>query len=121
VGGAVAWLTSVNPLLAPGWFAGYVELRYIDVNVGDIARLNEILGDADAPIRELIGRMREVPLFRLILIVAMTNVGSFIASVLFAVLVLPLLSAPVGGVEGIADRMLQGAAESLRFLWELVA
>ncbi|MFW5918023.1 MAG: TraB/GumN family protein, partial [Haloferacaceae archaeon] len=27
VGGAVAWMTSVNPLLAPGWFTGYVELR----------------------------------------------------------------------------------------------
>jgi len=27
VGGAVAWMTSINPMLAPGWFTGYVELR----------------------------------------------------------------------------------------------
>jgi pheromone shutdown protein TraB len=121
VGGAVAWLTSVNPLLAPGWFAGYVELRYMDVNVADITRLNEIMGDPDVRMRELFERMRAVPLFRLILIVAMTNVGSFIASMLFAFVVLPLLSAPVGGVEGIADKMLEGAAESARFLWGLVA
>ncbi len=121
VGGAVAWLTSVNPLLAPGWFAGYVELRYMDVNVADISRLNEIMGEPDVRMRELFERMRAVPLFRLILIVAMTNVGSFVASMLFAFVVLPLLSAPVGGVEGIADKMLEGAAESARFLWGLVA
>jgi pheromone shutdown protein TraB len=120
VGGAVAWLTSVNPLLAPGWFAGYVELRYIDVNVSDIGTLNDILGDDEAPIGELFDRMREVPLFRLIAIVAMTNVGSFIASMLFAFIFIPILSAPVGGVEGIADLMLQGAAESVDFLWGLV-
>jgi pheromone shutdown protein TraB len=120
VGGAVAWLTSVNPLLAPGWFAGYVELRYMDVNVADITRLNELLGDESAPIAELVGRMREVPLFRLILIVAMTNVGSFVASMLFAFVVLPAMSAPVGGVEGIAAKMLEGAFESARFLWGLV-
>jgi len=121
VGGAVAWLTSVNPLLAPGWFAGYVELRYMDVNVADITRLNELLGDESTPVAELFGRMREVPLFRLILIVAMTNVGSFVASMLFAFVVLPAMSAPVGGVEGIAEKMLEGAFESARFLWGLVA
>jgi len=120
VGGAVAWLTSVNPLLAPGWFAGYVELRYIDVNVTDVTRLNEIIGDNEASMGDLLDRMREVALFRLILIVAMTNVGSFIASMLFAFVVLPFLSAPVGGVGGIADKMLEGAAESARFLWGLV-
>ncbi|MEF8854572.1 MAG: TraB/GumN family protein [Haloarculaceae archaeon] len=120
VGGAVAWLTSVNPLLAPGWFAGYVELRYIDVNVADIGRLNEILDDEEAPLRELLGRMQEVPLFRLIAIVAMTNVGSFIASMVFAFVLLPHMSAPVGGVGGIADQMLEGAARSAEFLWGLL-
>jgi pheromone shutdown protein TraB len=121
VGGAVAWLTSVNPLLAPGWFAGYVELRYIDVNVSDIGRLNEILEDQEASFRELIGRMQEVPLFRLIAIVAMTNIGSFIASMFFAFVLLPHMAADVGGVAGIADQMLEGAARSLEFLWGLVA
>jgi len=33
-------LTSINPLLAPGWFAGYMELRHRTVNVGDIETLN---------------------------------------------------------------------------------
>jgi len=115
VGGAVAWMTSVNPLLAPGWFAGYVELRYIDVNVGDINRLNELLDDQELPIRELFRRMREVPLFRLILIVALTNVGSFIASVLFATIVLSS-----GDASLIADLMLEGARNGAELLWGLV-
>ncbi|MFC7154628.1 TraB/GumN family protein [Halomarina halobia] len=91
VGGAVAWLTSINPLLAPGWFAGYVELRYTQVNVTDIATLNEILKDEESPLRDLLARMREVPLFRLILVVAMANVGSFIGSVLFLWVLVPIL------------------------------
>lgn len=112
VGGAVAWLTSINPLLAPGWFAGYVELRYTSVNVGDIAKLNEIMKDEESPLRDLLRRMLDVPLFRLIAIVAMTNVGSMIASILFPFVVLPLLGSQVGGVDQITDLMIQGAKNS---------
>jgi pheromone shutdown-related protein TraB len=112
VGGAVAWLTSVNPLLAPGWFAGYVELRYTSVNVGDIAKLNELMSDEETPLRDLLDRMLDVPLFRLIAIVAMTNVGSMIASVLFPFVVLPFLGAQVGGVDQIGNLMVEGAQNS---------
>jgi len=112
VGGAVAWLTSVNPLLAPGWFAGYVELKYSSVNVGDIAKLNEILSDEEAPIPDLVGRMLDVPLFRLIAIVAMTNVGSMIASFAFPFVVLPLLGSQIGGVGQITTLMVEGAQNS---------
>jgi pheromone shutdown protein TraB len=121
VGGAVAWLTSVNPLLAPGWFSGYVELRYLTVNVSDINRLNELLDNEELPIRELFARMREVPLFRLILIVALTNVGSFIASMLFATTVLPYMFAEVGGVDQVAAHMLEGAGNGAELLWSLVS
>jgi pheromone shutdown protein TraB len=119
VGGAVAWLTSVNPLLAPGWFAGYVELRYLDVSVGDIGRLNDLLSDEEQPLGDLFGKMREVPLFRLILVVGMTNIGSLIASLLFATVLLPYLSADIGGVEALAGLMLDGARTSAEFLWGL--
>ncbi|WP_435178133.1 TraB/GumN family protein [Halorussus sp. AFM4] len=112
VGGAVAWLTSVNPLLAPGWFAGYVELKYTSVNVGDIATLNEILSDEESPLSDLLDRMLDVPLFRLIAIVAMTNVGSMIASFAFPFVVLPLLGSQIGGVDQITDLMIQGARNS---------
>jgi len=120
VGGAVAWLTSVNPLLAPGWFAGYVELRYLDVNVGDISRLNELLDDEELPIGELLARMREVPLFRLILIVALTNIGSFIASVLFASTVLPFMSHEIGGVGEVAELLIMGARNGAELLWSFL-
>ncbi|MFC4549168.1 MULTISPECIES: TraB/GumN family protein [Halorussus] len=113
VGGLVAWLTSVNPLLAPGWFAGYVELKHTTVNVGDIAKLNEILSDEESPIQDLLSRMLDVPLFRLIAIVAMTNVGSMIASLLFPFVVLPLLGPQIGGVDEITRLMIEGARNSV--------
>ena len=120
VGGGIAWLTSVNPLLAPGWFAGYVELRYIDVNIGDISTLNEIMGDEEASIPELYSRMTDVPLFRLIAIVAMTNIGSMIASYGFVFVVLPYMSAEVGGVGGIVDLMIDGVENGARIVWDVI-
>jgi len=122
VGGGVAWLTSVNPLLAPGWFAGYVELRYTRVNVADISRLNEMLKHDESPLLELLKRMRDdVPLFRLILIVAMTNLGSFVASIFFATVLLPYLAADIGGVSGLGEQMLAGAYNSAELIWRTLA
>ena len=118
VGGAIAWLTSVNPLLAPGWFAGYVELRYLDVNVGDISTLNEIMSDEETPLRQLWQELKTVPLFRLIMIVALTNVGSFIGSVVFATVLLPYLFAGSGieGASGVARLMIEAARNSLEIV-----
>ena len=122
VGGAVAWLTSVNPLLAPGWFAGYVELRYLDVNVGDISTLNEIMSDEEAPLRQLWDDLTAVPLFKLIMIVALTNVGSFVGSVVFATVLLPYLFAGSGieGAGGVARLMIEAAFNSVEILGEAV-
>jgi pheromone shutdown protein TraB len=119
-GGAVAWLTSVNPLLAPGWFAGYVELRYTSINPADIGRLNDLLADQTLSLWELLGKMRDVPTFRLILVVAMTNIGSFIASVLFATVFLPQFAADIGGITGLGQQMIQGARNSAELLWRLL-
>ena len=116
VGGAVAWLTSINPLLAPGWFAGYVELRHRPVNVTDIQTLNDIVGNTDRPIGEAIKEMFDVPLFRLIMIVALTNVGSMIGTLLFPFVVLPWLAPEVGGIDGLASELMQGARNSLELL-----
>jgi pheromone shutdown protein TraB len=121
VGGAVAWMTSVNPLLAPGWFTGYVELRHTPVNVGDIGQLNALLSDETRPLPEILNEMFDVPLFRLIVVVALTNVGSVVASLLFAAYVLPTMAADLGGVEAVTRLMIEGATESARWLWERVA
>ncbi|MFB6078595.1 MAG: TraB/GumN family protein [Halarchaeum sp.] len=121
VGGAVAWLTSLNPALAPGWFAGYVELRYTPVQLSDIGRLNELLSDETKPIRQILSEMTDVPLFRLIAVVALTNVGSFIASVLFIPLVLPLVGGDLGSASEVMSVLVAGAQNSLDLLRGLVA
>ena len=116
VGGSVAWLTSINPLLAPGWFAGYVELRNRPVNVRDIQTLNDIVGDTERPFDEAISEMFDVPLFRLIMIVALTNVGSMIATLLFPIVVLPWLAPEIGGVDALMGELLRGAENTLELL-----
>ena len=120
VGGAVAWLTSVNPLLAPGWFTGYMELRHTPVNVTDIGRLNELLADEARSIRTIVADMFDVPLFRLIMVVAMTNIGSIVASLLFVAYVLPLFAADLGGVDAVTRLMLDGATNSADLIWRAV-
>jgi len=120
VGGAVAWMTSINPALAPGWFAGYIELRHLTVNVGDIGTLNDLLSDETKPIGEILGEMFDVPLFRLIMVVALTNVGSIVASALFVSYILPLLGTELGGVDGISQLMLDGAANSAELIWRTI-
>ncbi|SFR68507.1 TraB/GumN family protein [Halogeometricum limi] len=121
VGGAVAWMTSINPFLAPGWFTGYMELQYRSVNVGDIGRLNDLLADEETPIGELVGQMFDVPLFRLIMVVAATNVGSIVASALFVGYILPLFAVDLGGPAGIIDLMFEGAKNGWEILLGLVA
>lgn len=120
VGGLVAWLTSINPLLAPGWFAGYVELRHTTVNVSDIGRLNELLDDEEAPIRDLVSDMLDVGLFKLIVIVAVTNVGSFLASILFPFLVLPHVGEEFESVSAISNAMIEGAGNGADILVQLL-
>ncbi|ESP88707.1 TraB/GumN family protein [Candidatus Halobonum tyrrellensis] len=115
VGGAVAWMTSINPLLAPGWFTGYVELRHMAVNVADIGRLNALLSDETRPVSDIVSEMLDVPLFRLIVVVAMTNVGSIIASALFLLYVIPAFFSSFEA--GVTQLMLDGARESARILW----
>ncbi|GGI98998.1 conjugal transfer protein TraB [Halobellus salinus] len=119
-GGAVAWMTSINPFLAPGWFAGYVELQYTPVNVSDIGTLNQILADEERPIPELVSDMFGVPLFRLIVIVAATNIGSIIASALFVAYLLPLFALDLGGATGVTRLLFEGAQNGWEIVWGAV-
>jgi len=121
VGGAVAWMTSINPFLAPGWFTGYVELQYNPVNVSDISTLNEILADEERPIPDLVSDMFAVPLFRLIMIVAATNIGSIVASALFVAYLLPLFALDLGGAAGVTRLLFEGARNGWEILWGTVA
>ena len=108
VGGLVAWATSLNPLLAPGWFAGYIELRYISVSMSDLERLRELFSTNDTSVLYFMSQLYSVPLFKLILIVAMTNIGSLIASLLFPFIIIPLIAPDIGGISVLFDMLLIG-------------
>jgi pheromone shutdown-related protein TraB len=64
-------LTSLNPAVAAGWFAGAVEAWRREPKVGDVEGLSEIYTFAD---------MRENRLVRVILVAALVNLGSIVGS-----------------------------------------
>jgi len=77
----VAWLTSLNPLMAAGWFAGIVEAWKRKPTMADTKKL------ADA---ETFKELMAIPLFRVILVAALANIGSVAGTVLGAYLILKL-------------------------------
>jgi pheromone shutdown protein TraB len=64
---AVAWLTSLNPFLAAGWFAGLAEAHFRKPSVDDARGMLNV-----ETIRELLSNR----LFRVILVAALANLGS---------------------------------------------
>ncbi|HPJ31024.1 MAG TPA: TraB/GumN family protein [Methanothrix sp.] len=78
---SIAWLTSLNPLMAAGWFAGIVEAWKRKPTMADTKRLAEA---------ETFKELMAIPLFRVILVAALANVGSVAGTVLGAYLILKL-------------------------------
>ncbi|MDX1611270.1 MAG: TraB/GumN family protein [Candidatus Thermoplasmatota archaeon] len=68
-------LTSLNPALAAGWFAGAVEAWHREPTVGDVEGLKHI---------ETFSDMRENRLVRVLLVAALVNLGSMLGSTLGA-------------------------------------
>ncbi|MFB6110791.1 MAG: TraB/GumN family protein [Halodesulfurarchaeum sp.] len=118
-GAGSAWLTSLEPTLAPGWIAGYVELRYTPVSIGDISTLNEIISDQQAPIRDILGRMRRVPLFKLIALVTLTNLGSMIGSPV-ALALMTFVSPEMDSIREIKYHLGQGLTNTVELLHHLL-
>ena len=71
VGGVVAPLTIIHPLLAAGWFSGLCEAKYRKVRQSDIKNLAKI-----ESFRDLWGNN----IFRILLVVIGTNLGVSIAT-----------------------------------------
>ncbi|MDD2777957.1 MAG: TraB/GumN family protein [Methanocellales archaeon] len=67
----VAWLTSLNPFLAAGWFAGLAEAYVRKPTSSDFKRM------VDA---ETLDDLRKNRLFRVILVAALANIGSVIGT-----------------------------------------
>ena len=71
VGGVVAPLTIIHPLLAAGWFSGLTEAKYRKVRQNDIKNLAKIEGFRD---------LWNNNIFRILLVVVGTNLGVSIAT-----------------------------------------
>lgn len=80
--GAVSWLTALNPLVAAGWFAAITEAKIRKPAPADFRAIVQA---------ESFDELRRIPLFRVVLVAALTNVGSTIATFAYYVSVLPLL------------------------------
>ncbi|MEA1895317.1 MAG: TraB/GumN family protein [Euryarchaeota archaeon] len=72
---SVAWLTSLNPMIAAGWFAGAVEAKMRKPSPHDIH------GIAEA---ETLHDMMGNNLFRVILVAALANLGSILGTAIGA-------------------------------------
>ncbi|MCW3134196.1 MAG: TraB/GumN family protein [Methanophagales archaeon] len=68
---SVAWLTSLNPFLAAGWFAGWTEAHFRKPKVEDAKSMLYV-----ESLREL---MRN-KLFKVILVAALANIGSIVGT-----------------------------------------
>ena len=65
----VAWMTTLNPFVAAGWFAGMVEAWKLKPTVSDL----KTLAAADS-----FGQMMQNRLFKVILVAALSNVGAML-------------------------------------------
>ncbi|AKB26716.1 Pheromone shutdown protein [Methanosarcina sp. MTP4] len=71
----VAWLTSLNPMMAAGWFAGLVEAKQRNPTTEDIKALAGI---------DTFGEMFKNRFMRVLLVASFANVGSVIGTFLGA-------------------------------------
>ena len=76
-----AWLTSLNPLIAAGWIAGYVEMKVRKPSIDDLIEMAKA-----ESIRDLFKNRA----FRVLLVTALTNVGSIIGTVYGAYIILQM-------------------------------
>lgn len=90
VGGVVAPLTIIHPLLAAGWFSGLTEAKYRKVRQSDIHNLGKIEGFKD---------LWHNNIFRILLVVVGTNLGVSIATlvILPSQVFIPLFMKIFGG------------------------
>ncbi len=85
----VAWMTSLNPMLHAGWIGAYVEARVRKPPISDFRKIYQT---------ESIGEMIKIPLFTVVLVAALGNLGSLLGTVLYFIFVFPVLGIDPGVV-----------------------
>lgn len=78
----VAWMTSLNPLLHAGWIGAFVEAKVRKPPVSDFRKIYE---------SETLTEMFHVPLFKVVLVAALANLGSLLGTILYFIFVFPVL------------------------------
>ena len=81
-GFAVSWLTAIHPLIAAGWFSAIVEAKIRKPRKGDVKRLLEAADFSE---------LRQNPLFRVVFVAALANVGSTLGTFAYFALLFPAL------------------------------
>ena len=91
---SVAWLTSWNPFLAAGWFAGIVEASLRSPTVEDVKEMLKA---------ESFGDLMQNRMFKVIFVAALANIGSMIGTFLGAYVVLRVVGLDIHQVfEGLS-------------------
>jgi len=91
---SVAWLTSLNPFLAAGWFAGIVEASLRSPTVEDVKEMLKA---------ESFGDLMRNRMFKVIFVAALANIGSMIGTFLGAYVVLRVVGLDIHHVfEGLS-------------------
>lgn len=88
----VSWLTALNPgfpFFHAGWIAAYVEAKVRKPPVSDFRKIYEA---------ETLTDMARIPLFKVVLVAAAANLGSFLGSILYFLFIFPLLAVDPGVV-----------------------
>ncbi|MEE9474719.1 MAG: TraB/GumN family protein [Candidatus Hydrothermarchaeaceae archaeon] len=88
VGMIAAPFTSLNPLLAAGWFAGLAEMKVRNVTVGDVSASFKTTS---------LGELRRNKAFKVLLVTVFANIGSSIGTLAFIPnVLLPLIKSILG-------------------------
>jgi len=86
-GFAVSWFTALNPLIAAGWFCAIVEAKIRKPAPSDFKKIFEA---------ESFTEMWRIPLFRVVIVAAMANVGSTIGTFAYIFFIIPILHVDPG-------------------------
>jgi pheromone shutdown-related protein TraB len=86
-GFAVSWFTALNPLIAAGWFAAIVEAKIRKPSPADYRKIFEA---------ETLSDMIRIPLFRVVLVAALANIGSTLGTIIYFLFIFPILGIDPG-------------------------
>jgi len=100
----LAWMTSLNPFLACGWFAAIVEARLRPPNGSDLKAIGK---------SESLKQLFSNRLFHILLVAALANIGSILGTVCFFVFLSPVLGVTI-------DQMTQLLINGLQNLWAFI-